>query len=61
VRALAVNLEEQGLDVWYDEFKLAVGDSLLKEIDRGLRSSRFGIVVLSPFFFRKGWTQRLST
>jgi hypothetical protein len=35
-----------------------MGDSLRRSIDRGLRDSRFGIVVLSPDFFAKEWPQR---
>jgi TIR domain len=58
VRLLAEALEKRGLRVWYSELKLKLGDSLREEIDRGLRSSRFGIVVLSPNFFRKDWPQK---
>ncbi len=57
VRPLAEALQERGLVVWYDEFELKVGDSLRRSIDRGLAKSRFGIVVLSPSFFAKNWTQ----
>lgn len=46
------------VDVWYDEFSLKVGDSLREAIDRGLSTSRFGIIVLSPHFFAKRWPQR---
>ncbi len=56
-RPLAGLLLDRGLVVWYDEFSLTVGDSLRRTIDRGLASSRFGIVILSPDFFRKEWTQ----
>jgi hypothetical protein len=49
-------LREAHLDVWYDEFTLELGDSLRREIDRGLATSQFGIVVLSPAFFAKRWT-----
>ena len=42
--------------MWYDEFELNIGDSLRRKIDRGLASSRFGVVVLSKAFFDKGWT-----
>jgi hypothetical protein len=56
VRPLAVALRERGLDVWYDEFELRVGASLRQGIDRGLANSRFGVVVLSESFFKKGWT-----
>jgi hypothetical protein len=56
VRPLAVALVERGLKVWYDEFELKIGDSLRRKIDKGLAHSRFGIVVLSKAFIKKGWT-----
>ena len=56
VRPLAHALQNAGLRVWYDEFELHIGDSLRRKIDRGLVNSRFGIVVLSQAFFKKGWT-----
>jgi len=34
------------------------GDSLRRTIDRGLGSSRFGVVVLSDSFFQKEWPNR---
>ena len=56
VRPLAIALRKAGLSVWYDEFELKIGDSLRQKIDRGLARSRFGIVVLSKSFIKKGWT-----
>lgn len=56
VRPLANALVKRGLRVWYDEFELKIGDSLRRKIDRGLSKSRFGIVILSKDFIRKGWT-----
>lgn len=58
VRPLANLLIKQHLDVWYDEFSLTIGDSLSDKIDQGLKISRFGIVILSPQFFRKPWAKR---
>lgn len=58
VRRLARELINSGLSVWYDDIALDVGDSLRRSIDSGLRDSRYGIVVLSPHFFRKEWPQR---
>lgn len=52
-RPLAELLRGHGVAVWYDEFSLTVGDSLRRKIDRGLSDSRFGVVLLSPDFFRK--------
>lgn len=56
VRELANALVKEGLTVWYDEFELKIGDSLRRKIDRGLANSRVGLVVLSPSFISKGWT-----
>ena len=57
VRPLAQRLRAEHLEVWCDEFTLNVGDSLRRSIDRGLSQSRFGLVVLSPSFFSKQWSQ----
>lgn len=56
-RPLAEALRDRGLRVWYDEFVLEIGDKLRRTIDRGLAGSRFGVIVLSPDFFRKEWPQ----
>src|ERR1035437_1708238 len=56
VRPLAYALIAEGLSVWYDEFEMKIGDSLRRKIDKGLSNSRFGIVVLSKDFIKKGWT-----
>lgn len=57
VRPLAEALQKEHVEVWYDEFSLKLGDSIRRSIDKGLRQSRFGIVVLSESFFKKEWTQ----
>jgi hypothetical protein len=57
-RSLAAALERLGVDVWFDEVELNVGDSLTGAIDRGLSRSSYGVVVLSPSFFRKKWPPR---
>lgn len=44
------------MKVWYDEFSMKWGDSLRIAIDKGLSSSKFGIVVISRNFINKGWT-----
>lgn len=44
--------------VWYDDFSLKLGDSLRQSIDRGLARSRFGVVILSGYFFQKHWAQQ---
>ena len=58
VDALVNGLLSADASVWYDEFSLKPGDSLRREIDRGLAQSKLGIVVLSPRFFNKEWPQK---
>jgi TIR domain len=57
VRPLAQALQQARLKVWYDEFALRLGDSLRESIDRGLSTSRYGLVNLSHHFFSKTWPQ----
>lgn len=57
VRPLAVALASLGVSVWYDEFSLRLGDSLSRCIDKGLASSRFGLVVISQHFLQKPWPE----
>jgi hypothetical protein len=58
VHPLAQELTSIGVRVWYDKFTLKLGDSLREKIDYGLRYSRFGVVVLSPYFFSKDWPKK---
>jgi TIR domain-containing protein len=58
VRTLADWLVSEEVSVWYDDFVLRMGDSLRRSIERGLLSSRYGVVVLSPRFFSKEWPQK---
>lgn len=57
-RPLADKFIEHGLKVWFDEYTLTVGDSLRRSIDQGLAGCRFGVVILSPHFLQKEWTQK---
>jgi len=57
-RPLARELKERGVDVWIDEAEILIGDSLRRKIDEGLRTSNYGVVILSPSFFKKEWPQR---
>ena len=57
-RPLAHILNGMGLSVWYDEYELSLGDSLMGKIDEGLASSKYGIVILSKNFFAKEWPKK---
>lgn len=54
---LAFELSSRHYNVWLDRYELELGDSLRREIDKGLRSCRYGVVILSHNFFAKRWPQ----
>lgn len=56
-RPLYDALTALGVEVWFDEAELGIGDSLRRKIDQGLARSAFGIVIFSEAFFAKGWPQ----
>lgn len=55
-RPLRDALTRLGVTVWLDETEMKIGHSLRRRIDDGIRSSRFGVIVLSEAFLLKGWT-----
>jgi TIR domain len=46
-------LESRGVSVWFSEKDVALGTSLLREIDKGLAKSRVGIVLVTPALLRR--------
>ncbi|MDF2436055.1 MAG: hypothetical protein K0Q95_431 [Bacteroidota bacterium] len=56
VKQLADNLIINGATVFYDEYSIKLGDSISDSINKGLTVSKHAIVILSKFFFEKGWT-----
>lgn len=49
-------LRANGFKVWYDDYTLTLGDNLRQSIEQGLAKSEFAVVILSPSFFAKKWT-----
>lgn len=46
-------LEARGVSVWFSEKDVALGTSLLREIDEGLVKSRVGIVLVTPALLKR--------
>lgn len=46
-------LESRGVSVWFSEKDVALGTSLLREIDKGLAKSRVGIVLVTPALLQR--------
>lgn len=55
---LAKDLKSLGLTVWWDEWEMRVGDSLLEKIQQGISHSSFLAVVLSPGSVRSAWVNK---
>jgi hypothetical protein len=54
-RRLTADLESLGFSVWFDEWELRVGDSLIERVESGIEASHWMIVVLSPAAIRSQW------
>lgn len=57
VAKLAANLASNRILVWWDEWEIKVGDSLLKKVEDGIMSSSYLAVVLSSNSVGSAWVQ----
>ena len=57
VNKLGGAFEGRGLNVWYDQTEIKVGDVVIDKINDGLSNSSYGVLVLSEHFFKKEWPQ----
>src|ERR1700741_4833235 len=53
--ALALNLKQKGLKVWYSGSELKMGDSITRSVNDALKSSKYAVVVISPIYIKKRW------
>jgi len=57
-RRLAEDLTTYGLRVWWDQWEMGVGDSLIQKIQEGISESSWLAVVLSPSSVNSAWVER---
>jgi hypothetical protein len=57
-RTLAKDLEGLGHVVWFDEYRIRVGDCIVSKIEDGISSADYVVVVLSPDSVRSEWVER---
>jgi hypothetical protein len=55
---LAGDLVGHGLRVWWDQWEMQVGDSLIAKIQEGIQASSWLTVVLSPTSVASNWVKR---
>ncbi len=53
---IATFLRRAGFSVWLDQFTLKAGDNFLQRIDHGLRESACGLLIISPRYVEKTFT-----
>lgn len=58
VDRLALGLDRNGLDVWYDKREIRVGESIVERINSGLGEATHLIVILSKCSASKSWVKR---
>lgn len=54
-RALATLLVEQGVDVWFDEWNIALGDSIVGGIEKGLKEANIFVILWSANARDSNW------
>ncbi|HEY9405055.1 MAG TPA: toll/interleukin-1 receptor domain-containing protein, partial [Pyrinomonadaceae bacterium] len=55
---LACDLKAAGLSVWWDQWEIKVGDSIIQKVSDGISGSAHLIVVLSPSSVKSDWVKR---
>jgi len=55
VERLAGDLRLLGCEVWLDEWKVRVGDSLLKEVGNAITYAKWMVIVISPAAMASEW------
>ncbi len=55
---LVSDLKEMGHSVWLDEVDIRVGQCIMSEIENGLSSADYVVIVLSPNSVNSGWVEK---
>lgn len=57
IENLAKKLKADGFDVWYDDWEIHVGDSIVQKINEGIATSDFLIIALSKNSIKSKWVR----
>lgn len=57
VEKLAKDLNNLGINVWYDKYEIKVGESILWKIDEGIRESEYLGIVISKEALKSEWVK----
>lgn len=56
--SIAILLQENGIDTWWDQWCITAGDSLREKIDEGLSECTHFLVLLTPHSIDKPWVNQ---
>lgn len=57
VEKLARDLKANGVDVWYDDWRIEPGDSLRRKIEKGIGDATHFLAILTPASIKSEWAQ----
>ena len=57
VRSLVAQLNTDGIETWFDELEIKIGESIHQKINEGLKKSDFFIIILSQASVKSRWVQ----
>ena len=57
VNDLVKEIKSLGISVFYDTDVIGWGDNLKEKIDCGLKSCKLAVIVISPSYFDREWTE----
>jgi hypothetical protein len=55
---LAIDLTRAGVQVWFDEWEIRAGESIVERVGEGLEQNDYLLVLLSPASVRSAWVRR---
>ena len=55
---LAEQLRDEGFDVWFDEWRIDLGDSIVAKIDEGLEEAKYLVLCYSDAGIHSPWMSR---
>jgi hypothetical protein len=58
IRQLATDLKSEGIDVWLDEQRILVGESISEKIGQGLAESDYFIIAISEHSVQSEWVKK---
>ena len=54
---LVSEIKKLGISVFYDTDVISWGDNLREQIDNGLNNCKLAVIVISPSYFGREWTE----